>query len=59
MAKKPSNGTYTVRRSPVTHDGKTYQPGEQIKLGEADAEALIAVDAIEGAEAADEEQPQT
>lgn len=58
MPRSTKGGNYTVRRSPVSHDGKTYQPGETIKLGEAEAEALIAVDAIEGGPASDEEQPE-
>ena len=38
---------YTVLRSPIVHDGETYQPGEPIELVFADAEPLIAVSANE------------
>ena len=51
MAKpKGSTVAYTVLRSPISHDGETYQPGEQVELAEADAAALLAVAAIAAVE---------
>ena len=49
MAKKPAGPTapYTVLRSPLSHDGETYAPGERVELAEADAAALLTVTAIE------------
>lgn len=49
MAGKPKGATtpYTVLRSPISHDGETYAPGERIELADADAAALLAVGAIE------------
>lgn len=49
MARKPTGaaGAYTVIRSPLSHDGETYQPGERIELTEAEALPLLGVGAIE------------
>lgn len=43
MAKKPK---YTVVRSNIEHDGKTYEPGEAIPVTPAQAAPLLAVTAI-------------
>ncbi len=51
MAKpKGTTTAYTVLRSPISHDGETYQPGEAIELAEVDATALLAVAAIAAVE---------
>jgi|GEM_PF-3732522 len=49
MAQKPKGptGKYTVVRSPLSHNGETYQPGEPIELTEAEAAPLLGVNAIE------------
>ena len=59
MASKPKGAPakYTVRRSPVEHDGETYRPGETIELTAAEAGPLLAVAAIEAPAAGKEKQP--
>ena len=47
MAKAPTR-KYAVL-TPVKHDGADYPPGKSIDLTEAEAEALLAVKAIEAA----------